>query len=74
MHWLSHLTSNSPVAHAIGILSLVCVAGMALGSLKVRGVGLVTAGLDTIVAQARQIVDNAVASSAPGARGGKGVQ
>ena len=45
MNWLSQLASSSPVAHAIGILSLVCVAGMALGSLKVRGVGLGTAGV-----------------------------
>ncbi len=74
MNWISQPASSSPVAHATGIPSLVCVGGMALGSLKVRGVGLGTAGLDTIVAQARQIVDNAVASSAPGARGGKGVQ
>jgi putative transport protein len=45
MNWLSQLTSSSPVAHAIAILSLVCVGGMALGSLKVRGVGLGTAGV-----------------------------
>ncbi len=45
MNWLSPLISSSPVAHAIAMLSLVCVAGMALGSLKVRGVGLGTAGV-----------------------------
>jgi putative transport protein len=45
MNWLSQLTSSSPVAHAIAMLSLVCVAGMSLGSLRVRGVGLGTAGV-----------------------------
>jgi putative transport protein len=33
------------VAHAIGALSFVCVLGMALGSLKYRGIGLGTAGV-----------------------------
>ena len=45
MNWLFHLNSTQPVAHAIGILALVCMAGMALGSVKVRGVGLGTAGV-----------------------------
>jgi len=39
------LQSTQPVAHAIGIIALVCFAGMALGSLKLRGVGLGTAGV-----------------------------
>jgi putative transport protein len=43
--WLFQLNASNPVAHAIGIIALVCVAGMALGSLKVRGVGLGTAGV-----------------------------
>ncbi len=74
MNWISQPASSSPVAHATGIPSLVCVGGMALGSLKVRGVGLGTARLDTIVAQARQIVVNAVVSSTPRSRAGKGIQ
>ena len=45
MNWLLQLHSTQPVAHAIGVLALVCVAGMAIGSLKVRGVGLGTAGV-----------------------------
>jgi len=45
MNWLFQLNASNPVAHAVGILSLVCVAGMALGSIKVRGVGLGTAGV-----------------------------
>jgi putative transport protein len=45
MNWLFQMHTAQPVAHAIGVLSLVCVAGMAVGSLKVRGVGLGTAGV-----------------------------
>ena len=45
MNWLLQIHSTQPVAHAIGVLALVCVAGMAVGSLKVRGVGLGTAGV-----------------------------
>ena len=45
MKWLFQLHNTQPVAHAIGVLAFVCVAGMALGSLKVRGIGLGTAGV-----------------------------
>jgi len=45
MNWLFHLDATQPVAHAIGSLALVCMAGMALGSVKLRGVGLGTAGV-----------------------------
>jgi putative transport protein len=45
MNWFSQVTGGSPVAHALGLFALVCMAGMALGSLKVRGVGLGTAGV-----------------------------
>jgi putative transport protein len=45
MSWLFQLDSTHPVAHAVGVLALVSVAGMALGSIKVRGVGLGTAGV-----------------------------
>jgi len=45
MHWLFQLNSGQPVAHAIGILALVCMAGMALGSVRISGVGLGTAGV-----------------------------
>jgi putative transport protein len=38
--WLSHLHESHPVAHAIAVLSLVALTGMALGSLKIRGVRL----------------------------------
>jgi AspT/YidE/YbjL antiporter-like protein len=43
--WLFQLHVTQPVAQAIGILALVCVAGMALGSIRVRGIGLGTAGV-----------------------------
>jgi putative transport protein len=45
VNWLFELDTTHPVAHAVGVLALVSVAGMALGSLKVRGVGLGTAGV-----------------------------
>jgi putative transport protein len=43
--WLFDLHRTQPIAHAIGVLAFVCVLGMALGSLKVRGIGLGTAGV-----------------------------
>ena len=45
MTWLFELHKTQPVAHAIGALAFVCVLGMALGSLKFRGIGLGTAGV-----------------------------
>jgi putative transport protein len=39
------LARTNPTAHAIAILSLVCVAGMSFGSIKIRGVKLGTAGV-----------------------------
>jgi putative transport protein len=45
MSWLFDLHKSQPVAHAIGALAFVCVLGMALGSLKFRGIGLGTAGV-----------------------------
>jgi putative transport protein len=45
MSWLFELHRIQPIAYAIGALAFVCVLGMALGSLKVRGIGLGTAGV-----------------------------
>jgi putative transport protein len=45
MDWLLDLARTNPTAHAIAILSLVCVAGMSLGSIQVRGIKLGTAGV-----------------------------
>jgi putative transport protein len=45
MPWLFELHRTQPIAYAVGVLALVCVLGMALGSLKFRGIGLGTAGV-----------------------------
>lgn len=45
MTWLFDLHRTQPVAHAIGVLAVVCVLGMSLGSLKFRGIGLGTSGV-----------------------------
>jgi hypothetical protein len=45
VNWLFQLHATHPAAHAIGILALVCLGGMALGSVKVQGIGLGTAGV-----------------------------
>ena len=45
LDWLFQLNATHPVAHAVGIFALVCMAGMALGAFKVRCVGLGTAGV-----------------------------
>jgi hypothetical protein len=38
MNWLFELHKTQPIAHAVGVLAFVCVLGMALGSVKVKGV------------------------------------
>jgi putative transport protein len=45
MHWLLDLHRTQPVAHALGLMAAVCVLGMALGSLRLRGLRLGTAGV-----------------------------
>jgi putative transport protein len=45
MTWLFELHRTQPIAFAIGMLALVCVLGMALGSVRIRGIGLGTAGV-----------------------------
>lgn len=45
LDWLFELQRTNPPAHAIGIVSLVCVAGMSLGSIHIRGIKLGTAGV-----------------------------
>jgi putative transport protein len=44
-NWLTQLPTTNPVAHAVGVLALVCMTGMMLGSARVAGVGLGTAGV-----------------------------
>ena len=45
LDWLFHLAQTSPVAHAVGLVALVCAAGMAVGSIKVKGISLGGAGV-----------------------------
>ncbi len=45
MSWLFELHKTQPIVFAIGMLAFVCVLGMALGSVKFRGIGLGTAGV-----------------------------
>lgn len=58
--WLFELPRTSPVAHAIGLLAIVCAAGMAVGSIKVKGIGLGSSGvlfMGILVAQLGQPID-----------------
>src|SRR5262245_17816427 len=45
MDWLFDLYRTNPTAQAIAIICLVCVAGMALGGIEVRGIKLGTSGV-----------------------------
>ncbi len=45
MRWLWELHETFPVAQAIAVICLVCVAGMSLGSVAVRGIKLGTSGV-----------------------------
>lgn len=45
MTWLLELHETQPIAHTIGVIAAVCLAGMVLGSVRFRGVGLGTAGV-----------------------------
>ncbi len=44
-HWVFELHTSHPMAHSIGALSLVSLVGLILGNIKVRGIGLGTAGV-----------------------------
>jgi putative transport protein len=45
LDWLFEISQTSPIAHALGLVALVCALGMALGSLKVKGIGLGSSGV-----------------------------
>src|SRR6478736_3569112 len=45
MGWLFELHKTQPIAHAVGVLTFVCVPAMRLGSVKFRGIGLGTSGV-----------------------------
>jgi len=60
LDWLFELPHTSPVAHSLGLIALVCAAGMALGSIKAKGIGLGSSGvlfIGILVAQFSQPVD-----------------
>lgn len=40
LDWLFELPQTNPVAHALGLITLVCAVGMAVGSIKFKGIGL----------------------------------
>jgi len=45
MPWLENLVHGEGVAHSVFLLSIVVVLGLALGSLRIRGIGLGVAGV-----------------------------
>ncbi len=45
MNWLSQLINGETVAHSVLVISVVAALGLALGSLKVKGIGLGIAGV-----------------------------
>ena len=45
MKWLNELQTLSPIAHAVLVLAAVAILGLALGSIKVRRIGLGIAGV-----------------------------
>jgi putative transport protein len=45
MNWPLDLRQANPTAHALALISIVCAAGLLLGNVKVRGIGLGTAGV-----------------------------
>jgi len=60
LDWLFEISQTSPIAHSLGLVALVCAAGMALGSIKWKGIGLGSSGvlfMGIFVAQFSQPVD-----------------
>lgn len=45
MNWLLQLAETNPTAQAFAVISFVCMAGMALGSFRIKGIGLGTSGV-----------------------------
>ena len=63
MNWLFDFAVSRPVAHAVLILALVSVLGLALGSIRIRGIGLGLAGVlfaGIFVAHFGQALDHTV--------------
>ena len=45
LDWIFEIAQTSHVAHAVGLLALVCAVGMAVGSIKFKGIGLGGSGV-----------------------------
>jgi len=45
LDWLFQIAQTSAVAHAVGLIALVCALGMAVGSVKIKGIGLGSSGV-----------------------------
>ncbi|HEX8372593.1 MAG TPA: putative transporter [Chthoniobacterales bacterium] len=45
MTWLIELTTGNSIAHAVIVLAVAAVLGLALGSIKIKGIGLGIAGV-----------------------------
>jgi putative transport protein len=45
LDWIFEVARTSPIAHALGLIALVCAVGMAVGSLKFKGIGLGSSGV-----------------------------
>jgi putative transport protein len=61
LDWLFRIAQTSPVAHTLGLIALVCAAGMAVGSLKFKGIGLGSSGvlfMGILAAQFSQPLDS----------------
>jgi putative transport protein len=63
LDWLFQLPQTSPVGHAIGLLALVCAVGMAVGSIKWKGIGLGSSGVLFVGILAGQLSDPIDAST-----------
>ena len=63
LDWLFELPQTSPVGHAIGLVALVCALGMAVGSIKAKGIGLGSSGVLFVGILAAQFSDAVDAST-----------
>src|SRR5262245_13265580 len=60
LDWLFQIAQTSAVAHALGLIALVCALGMAVESVKVKGIGVGSSGvlfMGIFIAQFSQPLD-----------------
>jgi putative transport protein len=65
LDWIFEISRTSPIAHALGLVALVCAVGLALGSIKWKGIRLGSSGvlfMGILVAQFSQPLDSRVLS------------